>query len=95
MSEGAIYLANVRRLPCSLHRGRDGRTCNGRVHAHHAGERPGMGRKASDFTAVPLCAQHHAEWHNASGAFASLDQAQRRAWAERAIAATREALAPF
>ncbi len=94
-TDGELYLANVRRLPCCLHRGRAGRTCRGRVHAPHAGARPGPGRRAPDDTAVPLCMQHHAEWHNASGAFAGMDKAARRAWADRAIALTRDLLRPL
>jgi hypothetical protein len=45
------YLAWIRTLPCAA--------C-GRwpVEAHHAGKR-GYGEKASDYTAIPLCAEHH------------------------------------
>lgn len=93
MSKDAVYLRNVRALMCIV--GVPGVHCYGRTHAHHAGERPGMSRKAPDDTAVPLCLKHHEEWHNASGYFRHLDKDGRREWAEKAIAETRERLAPF
>jgi len=45
--------------------------CNGNVQAHHllkpySGKR-GMGMKASDNNAVPLCYSHHAELHDKNG----------------------------
>lgn len=92
MTDGQLYLANVRRLPCVL---AATRACSGRVHAHHAGPRPGMGRKAADDTAIPLCAQHHQEWHNAGGFFGMLTKVVKARWVEDAIAATRARLAPF
>jgi hypothetical protein len=92
MTEDQVYLRNVRGLPCLL---AWTKKCLGRVHAHHAGERPGMSRKAPDDTAVPLCVRHHVEWHDASGHFASLDKAGRRLWAEAAIVDTQTRLAPF
>jgi hypothetical protein len=45
------YLAWIRRQPCLV--------CSHRpCHAHHAGRRH-MGQKPSDYTAVPLCPEHH------------------------------------
>jgi len=46
------YLAFIRTIPCLVCRHR------GVVHAHHA-ETGGMGIKASDYTAIPLCVKHH------------------------------------
>jgi len=86
------YLANVRRLPCVLVAAR---SCHGRIHAHHAGPRPGMGIKSSDDTAIPLCAQHHADWHNCAGFFRLLTDVVRARWVADAIQATRARLAPF
>tara|TARA_R110000751_G_scaffold253912_1_gene353412 strand:+ start:224 stop:562 length:339 start_codon:yes stop_codon:yes gene_type:complete len=45
--------------------------CNGNVQAHHllkpyVGKR-GMGMKASDNNAVPLCYHHHAKLHDSNG----------------------------
>jgi hypothetical protein len=87
-----VYLRNVRGLPCVL---AGTRVCNGRIHAHHAGPRPGMGIKAADDTAIPLCAQHHQEWHNAGGFFRLLNDVTRERWVSDAIQATRTRLAPF
>ena len=52
--------------------------------AHHAG-RSGMAMRAHDSTCVPLCTQHHTDWHAASGPFKRMKKADRRAWAEANI----------
>lgn len=45
------YLAYIRTLPCV--------TCgNAPSEAHHTGPH-GIGIKASDYTAIPLCTEHH------------------------------------
>lgn len=45
------YLAWIRTLECIV--------CNRlEVEAHHTGPH-GMGQKASDYTCIPLCADHH------------------------------------
>lgn len=49
------YLDWIRSLHCVV--------CQGRpVHAHHEGKR-GIGIKASDYDAIPLCENHHRERH--------------------------------
>tara|TARA_Y100001972_G_C7541603_1_gene272499 strand:- start:362 stop:676 length:315 start_codon:yes stop_codon:yes gene_type:complete len=58
------HLAWVRERSCSLAHNRD---CLGSVEAHHL-LRPwkgfrGMGRKASDENALPLCQRHHIMLH--------------------------------
>ncbi len=80
------HLQLVRNLPCVLTSVGD---CYGRVHAHHAGPRPGTGLKASDDTAIPLCAKHHEEWHGASGFFRRFDRDLRRHWSDKQIDDTR------
>jgi hypothetical protein len=77
------YLAFVRTLPCAAPV-----ACRRPSQAHHAGLR-GLGQRASDDTAVPLCAQHHADWHAAAGPFRGWDRAARAAWALTVIAETR------
>lgn len=67
-------------------------TCDQVVEAHHAGRR-GLGRKAHDNTAVPLCVLHHRQFHDGSGAFAGWNKDKRRQWSEAAIAATQAAWA--
>lgn len=54
------YLRFVRQQPCLF--------CKRRPagHAHHEGKKEhggGMARKGSDYHTVPLCAVHHAEYH--------------------------------
>ena len=65
--KNAKYLEYVREKPCAvcMH----GVTpCDGPIQAHHllrpwSGKR-GMGMKAGDENAIPLCAKHHRELHN-------------------------------
>ena len=57
------------------------------VEAHHAGQR-GLGKKAHPRTCVPLCREHHSEWHDCRGTFA--DRAYRQQWTELAICDTNE-----
>jgi hypothetical protein len=48
------YLAWIHTQPCLCR----GPGCRGRIHAHHSGLR-GLGQKADDRTALPLCSAHH------------------------------------
>lgn len=89
--EDPEYAAAVRRMSCVLAPDKD--RCFGAVEAHHAGQRHGMGTKADDDTCVPLCRQHHADWHRAVGYFKDWRRDQRREWARWAIAKTQEAYA--
>lgn len=85
------YLRAVRKLPCRL----EGPECSGRIHAHHAGRRPGMGIKPHDHTAIPLCYVHHIDhWHRAAGFFADMDEAQMWAWSDQQITAVQAILFP-
>lgn len=84
---GAAYLRRVRGLPCCARNER----CFGPVDAHHAGARPGVGLKASDFSAIPLCRAHHDAWHAARDPF-DLPKANRRAWADARIEETQRHL---
>lgn len=65
--------------------------CGGGVEAHHAGPRPGMGMKAHDHTAIPLCAYHHACRHMASGVFKTMNRADLREWSDLQIGRHRAA----
>ena len=94
------YLARVRQLPCcavnlavhgpifcgAIHR------CVGRIHAHHAGRDRGVGQKASDYTAIPLCASSHDAWHAGRGVFFGMTREMRRVWADARIAETQRLL---
>ena len=84
------YLDFVRSLPCFFN-GATISTCEGRVHAHHAGRRPGVGLKADDKTAIPLCEKHHRAWHDARPPFAGLTKFERFAWSMRVIGHTQSA----
>lgn len=78
------YLAFVRTLPCCA-----GPTlCGGRVDPHHAGRRPGIGMKAPDRTAIPLCVAHHRDWHGGGGSFLFWSKERRREWSDGKIAQT-------
>jgi hypothetical protein len=48
------YLQFIRSQPCII--------CGKKSEAHHS-ETGGMGIKASDLTAIPLCRFHHTQWH--------------------------------
>lgn len=47
------YLKWIRSRICAV-----SRKCRGCIEAHHAGVR-GLGQKAGDQTAIPLCVKHH------------------------------------
>lgn len=80
------YLAWVRSQPCAC------QPCIARSQAHHPtngeterhskslGGRRGLGQKADDVHAFPLCLKHHDELHDGHGFFEEMDQTARRAW---------------
>lgn len=72
------YLAWVRRQPCLvaaiLGCGVD---CGGPIEADHCGER-GLGQKAPDATALPMCRHHHRQRHDVQGFWRALSREQRR-----------------
>lgn len=76
------YLAEVRKRRCLVGGCVDGELPS---HAHHAGP------KSNDSTAVPMCARHHQEWHDANGFFKRATKEARRDWAATAITVTRAA----
>lgn len=67
--------------------------CFGRLDPHHAGRRPGVGLKASDTTAIPLCRWHHDAAHGLYGPFHHWDKAKLREWMEFRIGETLAAVA--
>jgi hypothetical protein len=83
------YLERVRALPCPL---AWTRTCWGRIEAHHAGKHPGVGMKAHDWTAIPLCTAHHRAWHRHEGPFDGWDKDKRRSWSDEQIAKAQRTL---
>jgi hypothetical protein len=85
--EDPTHLEHIRSLPCCAPDAPAG--CHGRTEAHHAGQRA-MGQRAHDHTAVPLCRQHHQDWHAGAGPFRGWDQMLRRKWAVTAVGAVRK-----
>lgn len=81
--EDRARLQWVKSLPCLAPKAPAG--CSDVTEAHHAGPR-GMGQKAQDQTAVPLCRDHHRHWHAGSGPFKGWTQEKRRAWTELVMA---------
>lgn len=76
------YLIWVRRQPCW----QCGKAPAGCAH-HKTGA--GMGLRASDLDAMPLCHGCHMAFHDGKGPFKGWGKARRRQWQEEAIAATR------
>lgn len=83
------WLDDVRKLPCRAVELERATPCMGRVEAHHAGVRPGVGVKCGDDDTVPLCRGHHDELHSLSNTFKRFDKAKLQAWREDQIAWTR------
>jgi hypothetical protein len=81
--EDPAYLAWVRQQPCSVC-GRWG------SEAHHTG-RHGVGQRAHDHTAVPLCHACHMAWHAASGWCRGMDKGARRQWSAAMVDRVRDA----
>jgi hypothetical protein len=86
------YLDAVGGLPCILHGVEGAGLCSGRVDPDHLGPR-GLGVKADDRTAAPLCRRHHDDRHDHRGFFKAMDQAGMRHWKRLAIARTQLAIA--
>jgi len=84
--EDKTYVAWVRTQPCAAaHLG----VCYGGIEAHHNREQTGLSLKPHDHQTIPLCRQHHAEWHSAAGTFSRMGKEARRRWGRRAVTATR------
>lgn len=56
--ENSAFLEFIRLLPCIL-LGNTDHTCGGKVEAAHIGTGAGVGQKAPDETAVPMCGRAH------------------------------------
>lgn len=89
--EDPFFVQYVRSLPCAAWALGP---CYGRVEAHHAGQR-GLGQKAHDNTCVPLCTQHHRNWHDHSGPFRTWTKTDRREWIAQTISFTQAGYPPL
>ena len=87
--EDREYIQFVRGMKCRmwLHD-----LCSRGIHAHHAGER-GLGQRAHDHTAIPMCPIHHTAWHDCQIPFRGWPKEERRAWAARQIKFVRDTYA--
>lgn len=83
MAGDPAYLAWVRSLPC-VSCGRPPRS-----EAHHVTMGRGLGQKAPDDQAVPLCPRCHCCFHDGAGRFWDLGHAARTALQTAWLAATR------
>lgn len=92
------YLEFVRTLPCCapgcFRRFRHGQRLVWHIEAHHV-TGAGMGKKARDDEAMPLCRQHHRDLHEFTGPFAGWTREVRQQWQLAKIADTRAAHASF
>lgn len=79
------HLAKVRRLPCEVC-GRPGPN-----DAHHR-TGGGMGTKMPDTATIPLCSQHHRDFHDLTGPFKGWTKERLREWQIRAVMKTLERL---
>lgn len=68
-----VYLAKVREMACAA--------CDGRpAEPHHPKDGLGMGVKAPDRDAFPLCAECHRSFHLGVGRFAGWTREQKKVW---------------
>lgn len=73
----------IKTLPCCAPGPHE---CHRIIEAHHAGPKPGMGRKAPDDTCIPLCRQAHSQIDAFSGPFRDFDRARMRSWQDEQVA---------
>lgn len=90
------YMERVRRLPCRVWVNRTSilslEWCEWRMEAHHAGRKPGLAVKASDYTCIPLCRRHHAQLEERRGVFLGWTKVMVRQWSDAQIAAVQALL---
>jgi hypothetical protein len=80
--EDPRYTAWIRSQGCHLKAQGNAKPCFGRIEAHHPTylRTTGSDGRAHDNTAIPLCAQHHAELHSLSGVFRGMTRDVLRIW---------------
>lgn len=84
------YMERVRELPCRARLLPD--YCESTMEAHHAGRKPGLALKASDYTCIPLCRRHHAQLEERRGVFLGWTKVMVRQWSDAQIAAVQALL---
>lgn len=70
--EDPKHLERLRAMPCALGCGHPGPS-----DAHHSTHNRGMGQRAHDHEAFPLCHRHHMDFHGATGAFREMTHDER------------------
>jgi hypothetical protein len=75
------YLATLRKGWCLMCGRHEGVT----IVPHHHTERRGLGQKADDRDAFPLCTWCHDDFHAGRGRFKGLDHEQRTQWQDRCV----------
>lgn len=79
------YVEWLRKGGCAL-AGNRIHQCGGSLDIHHHTGRRGMGTRASDRDAFPLCHRHHMSFHGAYGLFKGNTKEQRRRWQDDTVA---------
>lgn len=82
------YISWIKRQPCAARFHGD---CQNGVEAHHARHRtsstsnrkPGLGQKAHDDTAVPLCTLHHRRFHDGGAPFVAMGRQGCGEWMDK------------
>jgi len=59
--------------------------CLRNVELHHPRHMVGLGMRASDSSAIPLCPRHHQHLHRLSGPFRGWDKSRRKSWERERI----------
>ena len=95
--DNPAYLQAVRELGyyCAARYFRTDIDCAGRLDPHHAGRRPGIGMKAPDDTAIPICRWHHRALECLYGPFHHWTGLQVRTWEDLRIDETRAVVFPL
>jgi len=100
--EDKDYLERVIRLPCVARGMSVAHQCGGEMVAHHrstgrVARAPvkGADRRSHDHDAIPLCAIHHGQWHDAKGPFKVLIRSEREAWEAEQVHRTQRILKPI
>jgi hypothetical protein len=83
------HLSRVRALMCCAP---PGHGCDEPAQAHHPRGMTGLGLKANDTDAIPLCRQHHQDLHELRGPFLGWSRERRKAWEAERTESTRRAL---
>lgn len=57
----------------------------GAIVVHHSTHHSGMGQRAHDHDAIPLCAACHQDFHDATGRFKGMPKRERLDWQDKMV----------